>query len=162
MQPEYPYRHCIGPPVTICASIFFFPTKCEFHSTIADPELEQVGKIMHYVVTRGRACNPDPRFLRFLLVKLDENDTTFLVSVGKLLLDAPYSVALRSLIFQCLACDWEKCPLARQLLADIELGIEGSEAALACRHTMEGGLDDDKMEPAKHYRFNMIDKGTRK
>ncbi|EPE36142.1 Protein kinase-like (PK-like) [Glarea lozoyensis ATCC 20868] len=102
MQPDYPYKHYIGPPVTIW----------------------QIGKMMHWVVTRGRSCNPHYLDPDFLLVKLDENDTKFLVSMGELLLEAPYSVALRSLIFRCLACNWERRPNARELLADIEVGIE--------------------------------------
>jgi hypothetical protein len=82
---------------------------------------------MHWVVTRGRSCNPHYLDPEFLLVKLDENDPKSLVSMGKLLLNAPYSIALRSLIFRCLACDWEKRPTARELLAEIEVAIEAIE-----------------------------------
>lgn len=82
---------------------------------------------MHGVLTRGRPCNPDHQNPTFFSVKLD-NDTDLLVTIGRLLLDAPYSVALRSIIFQCLACDWNKRPDARKLLGVIELGIAALEA----------------------------------
>jgi hypothetical protein len=102
----------------------------------------QIGKIMHSLITRGRNCNPiydDPEFIHVILY---ENDTSELMTMGELLLDAPYSAALRGLVLECLACDWEKRPRARGLLTGVELGIKACDEARAEAARAKARSDD--------------------
>jgi hypothetical protein len=48
---------------------------------------------------------------------------------GELLLDAPYSIALRALVLRCLSTDWKRRPSARELLGAIKeaLMVVGKE-----------------------------------
>lgn len=50
-------------------------------------------------------------------------------TMGTDLLDAPYSVSLRSLVLRCLAYDWQHRPSTRQLLATIDRAIPVADAA---------------------------------
>lgn len=94
---------------------------------------------MYHFITRGREPNPEAYTYQeddgtvteqqpyeYLFAQLNDQDpNSWLLTQGVLLLNAPYSHMLRTLVLQCLALDWRHRPSARQILNVIEraLGI---------------------------------------
>ncbi|CAG8949736.1 hypothetical protein HYFRA_00004055 [Hymenoscyphus fraxineus] len=114
----------------------------------------QIGRAMATIVLRGRDIWKGVGQRRYFALQPDSSKEKILRTMGTDILDAPYSVALRSLLLRCLAYDWKERPTPTSLWQEVKMNSEVAEAA-ARQVAQQTRLEDDQAMFEELQRLNM-------